>query len=66
MRVYKSFEEIDNDLAIRKLERDIAAEKVKLNLSKTKEQLMPTNLLGGFTGIARKFIITYIVRKILK
>lgn len=63
MRIYRSFEEIDNDLAIKKLERDIAVEKIKLNIAKTKEEFKPFNLLGGFPGILKKVLITYILKK---
>lgn len=66
MKVYSSFEEIDNDIAIRKLERDIAFEKVKLNVSKAKDELSPIHLLGGFKGLAQKFVISYIIKKILR
>lgn len=66
MKVYSSFEEIDNDIAIRKLERDIALEKVKLNVTKTRDQLSPIHLLGGFKGMAKKIAISYIIKKILK
>ncbi|WP_281763824.1 DUF6327 family protein [Neptunitalea lumnitzerae] len=65
MRVYKSFEEIDNDLAIRKLEKDIAYEKIKLNVTKAKDQFHPINLLGGIPGIIKKFLISLLIKKIL-
>lgn len=63
MRVYRSFAELDNDIAIKKLERDIALEKIKLNVHRTKEEFKPFNLLGGFPGIIKKIIVTYLLKK---
>lgn len=66
MRVYNTFEEINKDLSVLKLERQIALEKVKLNVAKTKTELQPTQLLGGFSGILRKTLLTLLIKKFVK
>lgn len=66
MRIYTSFAELDNDIAIKKLEKDIAVEKIKLNVTKAKESFKPFNLLGGFSGIAKKALITWLFKKFMK
>ena len=49
-KVYSSFEEIELDLQILKLEREIHAQKIKLNLEKTGENLRPINLINDYIG----------------
>jgi hypothetical protein len=49
-KVYSSFEEIELDLQILKVQREIHAQKIKLNLEKTGENLRPMNLLEGYIG----------------
>lgn len=49
-KTYASFEEIELDLKILKLEREIHAQKIKINLEKTGENLRPVNLLQGYIG----------------
>lgn len=49
-RVYSSFEEIELDLQILKLQREIHAQKIKLNIEKTGENLRPMNLLNDYIG----------------
>ncbi len=49
-KIYSSFEEIDLDLQILKLEREIHAQKIKLNLEKTGENLRPINLINDYIG----------------
>lgn len=44
---YTSFEEIERDLQILKLEREIHYNKIVLNYEQTKEHLTPRNLLSG-------------------
>lgn len=45
---YASYAEIDQELAILKLEREIHLEKMKLCLDKTKENLKLGNVLEGY------------------
>lgn len=49
-KIYSSFEEIELDLKILKIQREIHAQKIKLNLEKTGENLRPINLLEGYIG----------------
>lgn len=49
-KIYSSFEEIELDLKILKLEREIHAQKIKLGIEKTGENLRPMNLLQDYIG----------------
>lgn len=49
-KIYSSFEEIELDLQILKVQREIHAQKIKLNLEKTGENLRPINLLEDYIG----------------
>jgi len=63
---YSTFEEIDTDLKILRLQRDIDKENLKLTYQSTKNNLYPTNLLGGFSGIIQKIVISMVAKKLLK
>ncbi|HEA19922.1 hypothetical protein LCGC14_1607930 [marine sediment metagenome] len=62
---YKSFDEIDQDLKILKLERQIDLENLKMNFNQTKQSLYPSSLLGGFGGIVKTFLISIFTKKVL-
>lgn len=47
---YSSFEEIELDLKILKLEREIHAQKIKMGFEKTGQNLRPMNLLQDYIG----------------
>lgn len=49
-KIYSSFEEIELDLQILKVQREIHVQKIKLNLEKTGENLKPINLLEDYIG----------------
>lgn len=63
---YSSFEEIERDMKILQLQREIDEEKLKLAFQSTKEELNPINILGGFSGIAKKLALSLVTNKILK
>ncbi len=63
---YTSFEAIDQDLKILKLERQINEEQLKLSLQNTKKELYPVNILGGLAPIIQKVAISLLAKKILK
>lgn len=63
-KIYSSFEEIDQDLRILRLKRQIDREQVKLHIQETKSSLYPTHLLGGVKGILQKVFLTFVVKKI--
>ncbi|MDC6385435.1 hypothetical protein D2V93_02600 [Flagellimonas taeanensis] len=65
-RKYSSFEEIEQDMKILQLQREIDEEKLKYAFQSTKEELNPTNLFGGFSGIAKKLALSFVTSKILK
>jgi len=69
---YSSFEEIDQQLKILWLKKEIAHENIKLGLKRTKNNLYPKNLLiginnlGGTGAIIQSMLITFLTDKILK
>ena len=65
-RQYTSFEDIDRDLRVLKLQRQIEEEKVKLAIQNTKKELYLTNILGGLAPLLQKIAISLIAKKLLK
>lgn len=65
-RQYTSFEDIDRDLRVLKLQRQIEEEKVKLAIQNTKKELYPTNILSGLAPLLQKIAISLIAKKLLK
>jgi hypothetical protein len=47
---YSSYAEIELELEILKLEKELNLQKIKLNVEKTKESLMPKNIIKSFFG----------------
>ena len=66
MKQYGSFSEIDKQLKILSLQREIDLESFKLNLTRFKSDLYPTQLLGGFKGVFQKTLISLIIKKLMK
>ncbi|CAM4080630.1 DUF6327 family protein [Gillisia hiemivivida] len=65
MKEYSSFEEIDRDLKILKLQNQIDKEEIRLSVQHTKESLSPISLIGGIIGsIAQKAFVLKAVSKI--
>jgi hypothetical protein len=75
---YTSYDEIDRELEILRLEKEINHQKLILTIKKTKESFTPQNLVSGFLGsyktlfsssygtllnIAIPYIIKWIVNK---
>jgi hypothetical protein len=69
---YSSYAEIDKDLEILKLEREIHYKKTLLSIDKTKESIIPTNtvsfiekvyknVFSGTYGMILKIIIPYVI-----
>ncbi len=54
MKEYSSFEEIDRDIKILKLQNQIDKEEVKLRMEQTKEALSPLSILGSSVKAAYK------------
>ena len=69
---YSSFEEVDQQLKILWLQKEIAHENIKLGFKKTKNNLYPKNLLGGINNLGgtgafiQSILITFLTDKILK
>ncbi|WP_034920344.1 DUF6327 family protein [Gillisia sp. CAL575] len=65
MKEYSSFEEIDRDLKILKLQNQIDKEEIRLSVQHTKESLSPVSLVGGILGsIMQKAFVLKAVSKI--
>ncbi|MUP45121.1 hypothetical protein E0K83_05115 [Gramella sp. BOM4] len=65
MRTYSSFEEIDKDLKILKLQTEIDKEEIKLSMDKVKSGMSPVSLIGSaVTSIVQKAIVLKAVTKI--
>lgn len=65
-REYTSFADIDADLKILHLRREIDKETLKYNLREAKNKFYPTNLLGGVGNIVQKIAVAFIARKLVK
>ena len=66
MRTYSSFEEIDKDLKILKLQTEIDKEEIKLSLDQVRSSLSPMALIGSMLGtVAQKAIVLKAVSKIV-
>lgn len=50
MREYKNFDEIDRDLKLLKLQKEIDKEKIILSYNQTKESLSPKRVLKDAAG----------------
>lgn len=74
--VYSSYEEIDRDLEILKLQKEITYQKLSLSVEKTIDGLTPhsmiQNILGSFSGVItqygllQKLVIPFLIKKFLK
>jgi hypothetical protein len=65
-KIYSSFDEIDKDLKILKLQKDIDLEEVKLSYHEVKNSLSPIGLISNVAGaIAQKAFVLKAVNKLL-
>lgn len=53
LKHYKSYDDIDKELKILQLEREIHFEKIKLGLSTLREDVKPSNIVKGFLGFTK-------------
>ncbi|MBD0777961.1 hypothetical protein HPE56_09155 [Maribacter sp. ANRC-HE7] len=65
MKQYNSFTEIDKQLKILHLQREIDLEGFKLNVNRFKSDLYPSQLLGGLKGMVQKTLISYVLQRFL-
>ena len=63
---YTTFKDIDHDLKILKLQRQIDEEELKLSYENAKKELYPINILGGLAPIIQKVAISLVAKKLLK
>ena len=74
---YASYAEIEHDLEILKLEKEINYQKLVLSVQKTKESFTPQNIVSGFLGSYKEILsdsyrtileiaIPYIIKWVLK
>ncbi len=65
MKEYSSFDEIDRDLKILKLQNQIDKEEIRLSVENTKDSLSPISLIGSVLGsILQKAFVLKAVSKI--
>jgi hypothetical protein len=66
-KTYASFEEVNKDLQILDLRRQIAREHVKGNISSIKEGLQPPEILSVLSsGMLKKFLISTLIGFVLR
>ena len=65
MRQYSSFEEIDRDLKILKLQTQIDMEEAKITVDEVKDSIAPKKLIGGAAGaLVQKALVLKALGKI--
>ncbi|TNF72626.1 MAG: hypothetical protein EP302_04935 [Bacteroidetes bacterium] len=66
-RIYTSFEEVDKDLKVLNLRRQIAQEEIKGDLADIKSRFEPPELLSFIRdGILKKLLLSWLVGFILR
>ena len=74
-KVYRSYDEINRDLEILKVEKDLAYQKFLIEVEETKDSLNPMNMigetpkkilgvLGHLGGPIKSMALTYLFKKI--
>ena len=63
---YNSFDEIDHQLKILSLQKQIYKERIKLNLKSSKNSFRTTNLKNEFKGILKDRLLTFITTNLIK
>jgi hypothetical protein len=56
---YSSYAQIELELEILKLEKELNLQKIKLNVEKTKESLLPKNIIKSFLGDYKSILSDY-------
>lgn len=65
MKVYTSFDEVDKDLKMLRLQKNISKEEIKLSYNNLKEDLGFLNIVGKTTGyILKRALALKIVKKV--
>ena len=63
---YYSFKEIDEDLKILALQREINKEYTKYSFQEIKTYFYPFNLMRGVDGFVARVLVPFILTKVLK
>lgn len=67
MRIYTSFEEIDKDIRVLRLEKEISKEEIKLSYNGIKEDFSFLNVVGKTAGtIIQKALAFKLIKNIIK
>jgi len=56
---YSSYAQIELELEILKIERELNLKRIVLDVEKTKESLLPINLIKGFIGDYKSILSNY-------
>ncbi len=65
-RQYNSFEEIDQQLKIYSLKKEINVENIKLNISSSKDKFYKSYLIDNITGFVKGILVSFVAKKIFK
>ena len=57
---YSSYAQIDLELEILKVEKELNLKRIVLDVEKTKESILPLNLIKGFVGDYKSILSTYL------
>jgi len=63
---YNSFEEIDQQLKILALKREINIENIKLNIYNSKNKIVKTNLISNITTTIQSTILLFAIKSVYK
>lgn len=63
---YNSFKEIDQDLKILALEKEISKEYTKYSMQELKTYFYPFNLIRSFDGFVAKVVVPLVLTKVFK
>jgi hypothetical protein len=63
---YNSFKEIDEDLKILALQREINKEYTKYSFQEIKTYFYPINLMKGIDGFVVRVLVPFILTKVIK
>lgn len=67
MKIYSSFEEIDKDIKVLKLQKEISKEEIKLNFNGIKDDFGFLNVVGKTAGfIIQRALALKLVKKLFK
>ncbi|MFD2914561.1 DUF6327 family protein [Psychroserpens luteus] len=63
---YNSFNEIDNQLKILSLQKQIYKEHIKLNIKSSKNSLSAINIKSEFKSALQEQVLTFIINNLIK